>query len=187
MARAQHKRRHSSWRQDIELEFVRLERVIRRVLVEAPAGVSVRKKARYEMKALERMREDEANVAARDEVQLLALSRNVQESAEAARAAAAEYDAVTAQLDAVRAQMDAGGRLPPQGIAVGMVEAAGSREPDTDRYRVCTMGISGGGGGGDGGASTRGGADVSGDTTADTAAKDKQAADLWAVRRGGNR
>ena len=74
---------------------------------------------------MEKVREEEANVAVRDEAQLQALSRNVQEATESARAAATEYDAATAQLDAVRAH--AGGRLPPQEVAVVMVEAAGSQ------------------------------------------------------------
>ena len=90
----------------------------------------------------------EANVAVRDEAQMqdLVMSRNVQEAAESARAAAAEYDAATAQLSAVRAQ--AGGRLPPQAVTVVMGGAAASRESDTGSCRVCTMGVSGGEGGG---------------------------------------
>ena len=53
------------------------------------------------------MREEEANMATRDEVQLLELSRNVVEAAEAA---AAELDAVMATAPA-----QAGGLLPPRG------------------------------------------------------------------------
>ena len=57
---------------------------MRRVLVEASADSRVRKLARYELKALERMWEEEANVATRDGVQLLEMSRNVLGAAEAA-------------------------------------------------------------------------------------------------------
>ena len=49
---------------------------------EAPHDSVTRKKARYELKALERVREDEANVAARDEAQMQEMSRNVQEAAD---------------------------------------------------------------------------------------------------------
>jgi len=42
------------------------------------------------------------------------MSRNIQEAAGSARAAAAEYDTVAARLGAVRAQLGASGRLPPQ-------------------------------------------------------------------------
>ena len=73
-----------------------------------------REGARYGLKALERVREAEANVAARDEAQMQEMSRNMQEAAESARAAAAEYDTVAARLGAVRAQLGASGRLPPQ-------------------------------------------------------------------------
>ena len=123
VARAERKRKYPQWRRDIEPEFERLERVVRQVLVEAPADSRVRKLARYELGALERVRKEdpEANVATRDEVpvQLLEMSRDVLEAAEAAEAAAAELDAVMATAPA-----QAGGLLPPQGVAVVMAEAA---------------------------------------------------------------
>ena len=100
------------WRQGVGHELVRLEGVIRKVIEEAPQGSMTMKKARYELKALERVREDEANVAVRDEAQMQLMSRNVQEAAGSARAAAAEHEAATARLNAVRAQAD--GRLPPR-------------------------------------------------------------------------
>ena len=54
-----------------------------------------------------------------DEVQLQALSRNVQVAAEPARAAAAEYDAVTTPLGAVRAQLDASAWIPNDFCVLG--------------------------------------------------------------------
>ena len=51
--------------------------MVRQVLAEAPTDSGVRKLARCELKVLERMREGEANVATRDEVQILEMSRNV--------------------------------------------------------------------------------------------------------------
>ena len=61
---------------------MRVEGVIRKVIEEAPEGSTTRKRARYELKALERAREDEANVAVRDEAQMQVMSRNVQEAAD---------------------------------------------------------------------------------------------------------
>ena len=79
--RAQRKRKYPQWRQDIEPEFERLDRVVRQVLVGAPADSRVRKLARYELKALERMREEEANVATRDEADGGAAAGDVKECA----------------------------------------------------------------------------------------------------------
>ena len=66
VARTERKRKYASWRKDVEHELVRLEGVIRKVIDEAPHDSMTRKKARYELKALDRVREDEANVVARD-------------------------------------------------------------------------------------------------------------------------
>ena len=51
------------------------------MLVEAPADSRVRKLVRYELKALERMREEEANVATRDEADGGAAAGDVKECA----------------------------------------------------------------------------------------------------------
>ena len=45
----------------------KLEDIINEVIEKAPHGSRTRKKARSELKALERVREEEANVAVRDE------------------------------------------------------------------------------------------------------------------------
>ena len=124
VARIKRMRRYPQWRRDIEPEFERLERVMRQVLAEAPANSRVKKLARYEPKALERMREDEANVATRDEVQILEISRIVLQAAEAARVAAAELDAA---MVTAPAQAGGSGPLPPQEAAVVTVEAAGNQ------------------------------------------------------------
>ena len=69
-AKAERKRKYTSWRQNVEPVIGKLEVLevlIKGVIEEAPHGSMTRKKARSELKALERVREEEANVALRDE------------------------------------------------------------------------------------------------------------------------
>ena len=84
-ARAERERRYTAWRQETEDEMTKLEEVIRGVIHWAPEGSMVRGRARCGLEALERVREEEANVAMRDRVQLQAMVRDVHEAADAAR------------------------------------------------------------------------------------------------------
>ena len=76
---AERKRKYASWRQDVEQVLEKLEVVVREVIKEAPRDSMTRKKARSELKALQRVREEEANtLAVRDEAQMQTMSRHVQ-------------------------------------------------------------------------------------------------------------
>ena len=104
-----------------------LEDVITKVNEEAPLGSITRKQARSELKALQRVRQEGENVAVRDEAHMEEVSRNVQEAADSARAAAANWAAAEQDPADYAVAVEAGGRLPPQEAAVAMEEAAGSQ------------------------------------------------------------
>ena len=71
----------------------KLEAVIREVVEKAPQGSRTSKKARIKLKALQRLREEEENVAMRDEAHMEEVTRNVRQAAVSSRAAAAEWRA----------------------------------------------------------------------------------------------
>ena len=76
---------------------------------------------------MERVREEEANVALRDEAHMEVVTRNVRKAADSTRAAAAEWMAALQESADYARAVEAGGRLPPQGVAVAMEETAGSQ------------------------------------------------------------
>jgi type IV secretory pathway TrbL component len=112
----------------------KLEVIIREVIEKAPQGSRTRKKALSELKALQRLREEEANVAMRDESHMEEVTRNVRKAAVSARAAAAEWVSALKDQADYAASVEAGGRLPPQEVAVDMEETAGSQaQPEAAR------------------------------------------------------
>ena len=126
-AKAERKRKYTAWRQHVEQVMGKLEAIIVEVVEKAPQGSRTSKKARIELKALQRLREEEENVAMRDEAHMEEVTRNVRQAAVSSRAAAAEWTAALQDQADYSASAEAGGRLPPQEVAADMEEAAGSQ------------------------------------------------------------
>jgi hypothetical protein len=114
-------RRHLEWRQKVHSTMEKLKVVTEEVINTAPANSRTRKKARVQLKTLQRLMECEENEEARERVQREEAAQRVMRVAGATGEAEEEW---TAALQS-RAGMAAGGRLHPQSSAEATEEAAG--------------------------------------------------------------
>ena len=122
--KAERKRKYHEWRQKVNGVLEKLEAIIVEVIRDAPASSRTRRLARCELKALQRLREGEANEAVREEAHMEEATKRMRMAADSARAAGVEW--MTALQDqADFAAGSAGGRLPPQEGVEATEEAAG--------------------------------------------------------------
>jgi hypothetical protein len=68
--KAERKRKYYEWRQKVNGVLEKLEAIIVEVIRDAPVGSRTRRLARCELKALQRLREGEANEAVREEAHM---------------------------------------------------------------------------------------------------------------------
>jgi hypothetical protein len=119
-------RRHLEWRQKVHSAIAKLRVVTEEVISTAPVNSQTRKKARVQLKTLQRIMECEETEEARERIQREEAAQRVMRVARATGEAEEEW---TAALQS-RAGTAAGGRLPPQSAAEATEEAAG-RESQT--------------------------------------------------------
>ena len=96
-AEAERKREYYEWRRKVNGVMGELEVIIVEVIKEAPPGSRTKKRARCELKALQRLREGEANGAMREEAHMEEVTKRIRIAADSARAAGVEW--VTALQD----------------------------------------------------------------------------------------
>jgi hypothetical protein len=85
--KAERKRKYHEWRQKVNGVLDKLEAIIVEVIRDAPTNSRTRMLARCELKALQRLRESEANEAVREEAHIEEATERMRMAADSARAA----------------------------------------------------------------------------------------------------